>query len=77
MFGADKVIVLSLLSYVIRFVIYALMQKPYHGLPAEAMRGVTFAAFWSTSTVYASRIAPPGLGATMVRFCLAPQTHQI
>ena len=64
--GADKVLILSLLSYVVRFVIYALMQNPYQGLPAEAMRGITFAAFWSTSTVYASRIAPPGFGATMV-----------
>jgi MFS-type transporter involved in bile tolerance (Atg22 family) len=65
--GADRVIVLSLISYVIRFVIYALMRNPLQGLPAEAMRGVTFAAFWSTGTIYASRIAPPGMGATMVR----------
>jgi len=64
--GADRVIVLSLISYVVRFVIYALMQSPLQGLPAEALRGVTFAAFWSTCTIYASRIAPPGLGATMV-----------
>jgi MFS family permease len=67
LFGADKIIVLSLCSYVLRFVIYALMQSPLQGLPAEAMRGVTFAAFWSTCTIYASRIAPPGMGATMVR----------
>jgi MFS family permease len=65
--GADRVIVLSLVSYVIRFVIYALMRNPFQGLPAEALRGVTFAAFWSTGSVYASRIAPPGMGATMVR----------
>jgi hypothetical protein len=64
--GADKVIVLSLISYVLRFNIYALMQHPYQGLPAEALRGVTFAAFWSTCTIYASRIAPPGMNATMV-----------
>jgi MFS family permease len=64
--GADRVIVLSLLSYVLRFLIYALMRNPLQGLPAEAMRGITFAAFWSTGTIYASRIAPPGMGATMV-----------
>ena len=64
--GADKVIVLSLCNYIIRFFIYALMKSPLQGLPAEAMRGVTFAAFWSTCTIYASRIAPPGMGATMV-----------
>lgn len=64
--GADRVIVISLLNYVIRFFIYALMKNPYHGLPAEALRGVTFAAFWSTCTIYAHRISPPGMGATML-----------
>lgn len=66
MLGADRVLVMSLLSYVVRFGIYALMRHPLHGLPAEALRGVTFAAFWSTGTVYAHRISPPGLHATMV-----------
>ena len=64
--GADRVLVLSLLSYVCRFFIYAAMKQPYHGLPAEALRGVTFGAFWSTGTVYAHRIAPHGMHATMV-----------
>ena len=64
--GADKVIVLSLCNYILRFFIYACMQSPLQGLPAEAMRGVTFAAFWSTCTIYASRIAPPGMSATLV-----------
>jgi MFS family permease len=64
--GADRVLVLSLLSYVTRFFLYSFMRHPYHGLPAEALRGVTFAAFWSTGTVYAHRISPPGMEATMV-----------
>ena len=66
--GADRVIVLSLMSYVTRFLIYAFMRNPYHGLPAEALRGVTFAAFWSTGTIYAHAISPPGLHATMLMF---------
>jgi len=66
--GADRVIVLSLLSYVTRFIIYAFMRNPYHGLPGEALRGVTFAAFWSTCTIYAHRVSPPGLHATMLMF---------
>eukprot|EP00978_Attheya_sp_CCMP212_P012549 scaffold31340_cov53-Attheya_sp.AAC.3 len=66
--GADRVLVLSLLSYVLRFFIYALMRNPYQGLPAEALRGVAFAAFWSTCTVYAHRISPPGMSATMLMF---------
>jgi MFS family permease len=65
--GADRVIVASICSYIIRFLIYACMRNPLQGLPAEALRGVTFAAFWSTCTIYASRIAPPGMSATMVR----------
>lgn len=69
--GADRVLAFSLLSYVVRFFIYAFMTNPYEGLPAEALRGVTFAAFWSTGTIYAHRISPPGMGATMVRlFCV-------
>ena len=64
--GADRVLVLSLCSYVLRFLIYAFMKHPLQGLPAEALRGITFAAFWSTGTVYAHRISPPGLHATMV-----------
>jgi MFS family permease len=66
--GADRVLVLSLLSYVTRFLIYAAMRHPYHGLPAEILRGVTFAAFWSTGTIYAHRVSPPGLHATMLLF---------
>lgn len=66
--GADRVIVLSLFSYVVRFLIYAFMRNAYHGLPAEALRGVTFAAFWSTGTIYAHRVSPPGLHATMLMF---------
>ena len=64
--GADRVIVLALASYVTRFYLYAAMRNPYHGLPAEALRGVTFAAFWSTGTIYAHRISPPGMSTTMV-----------
>lgn len=68
MFGADQVLVVSLLSFMIRFLNYALMKNPYHALPAEAMRGITFAAFWSTGTVYAHNISPKGMSATMLLF---------
>ena len=65
--GADKVIGVTLVCYVIRFVIYAFMTHPYHVFFAELLRGGSFAAFWSTSSLYASRIAPMGMQATMVR----------
>lgn len=63
--GADKVIALSLLVFTVRFVLYAYMRTAIEGLPAEALRGITFAAFWSTATVYVHRVSPPGMHATM------------
>lgn len=38
----ETLLCLSLLSYVIRFFIYAFMKNPYHGLPAEALRYVYY-----------------------------------
>ncbi|OEU12306.1 MFS general substrate transporter, partial [Fragilariopsis cylindrus CCMP1102] len=64
--GADRVLAFSLINYVVRYFNYAFMKTPLQGLPAEALRGATFAAFWSTCTIYASRIAPPGMQATML-----------
>lgn len=66
--GVDRVLVLSLISYVVRFLNYAFIRKPLHALPAEALRGVTFAAFWSTGTVFAHKISPEGMKATMLLF---------
>ena len=37
--GVDRVLVLSLVSYVIRFLNYAFIRQPLHALPAEALRG--------------------------------------
>lgn len=67
-YGVDKVLIVSLLSYVTRFFIYAFMRHALEGLTAEALRGVTFAAFWSTGTIYAHKISPEGMTATMLMF---------
>ncbi|GMH73751.1 hypothetical protein TrRE_jg11255 [Triparma retinervis] len=64
--GVSPVLVLTLTSYSLRFLIYATMTSPLQGLPAEALRGATFALFWSTSTIYAHKIAPPGMSATLL-----------
>jgi len=66
--GVDQVLVLSLFSFMIRFLDYAFMKHPYHALPAEALRGITFAAFWSSGTVYAHKISPQGMSTTMLMF---------
>eukprot|EP00956_Cyclotella_meneghiniana_P025887 scaffold54939_cov62-Cyclotella_meneghiniana.AAC.4 len=65
-FGVDVVLVLSLLAYVVRFFNYAYIHHPYQALPAEALRGITFALFWSSGSTYAHRISPPGMSATML-----------
>lgn len=64
--GTDVVLVLSLLAYVVRFFNYAWMRHAYHALPAEALRGLTFALFWSSGSMYAHKISPPGMKATML-----------
>mmetsp|Transcript_24446 Transcript_24446/g.55791 ORF Transcript_24446/g.55791 Transcript_24446/m.55791 type:complete len:340 (-) Transcript_24446:43-1062(-) len=64
--GVDRILVLSLVSYAVRFFIYASMKRPMAGLPAEALRGITFGAFWSSATIYAHRISPPGMSATFL-----------
>mmetsp|Transcript_24449 Transcript_24449/g.55803 ORF Transcript_24449/g.55803 Transcript_24449/m.55803 type:complete len:340 (-) Transcript_24449:43-1062(-) len=68
--GVDRILVLSLVSYAVRFFIYASMKRPMAGLPAEALRGITFGAFWSSATIYAHRISPPGMSATFVSLCV-------
>jgi hypothetical protein len=65
--GVDRVLVVTLVCYATRFYIYVYMQNPHYGLVADVIRGISFAVFWSTATIYANRIAPPSLGVTMVR----------
>jgi PPP family 3-phenylpropionic acid transporter len=68
MLGMETVFGLSLLSVGLRFTLFCFMDKnPYYGYAAEMIRGMVFGCFWSTSTVYASQIAPHEVQATMVR----------
>lgn len=65
--GVQGVLNLSLLSYVLRFVTYATVTSAWMALPAELLRGVSFALFWAGATYHVYSIAPRGLTATMVR----------
>jgi hypothetical protein len=65
--GVNGVLTLTLASYVARFFIYAFMNSTWHAFPAELLRGMTFAVFWSGATYYVYGISPKGLTATMVR----------
>lgn len=64
--GINGIIAMSLVSYVLRFFNYALINNPWQALPAEILRGVTFATFWAGSTYHVYNASPKGLTATMV-----------
>ena len=64
--GVNTIIMITFVSYVLRFMIYASASEPLHALPAEVLRGVTWAAFWACSTYHVYHIAPPGATATML-----------
>ena len=64
--GVNGIMTVSLLSYTIRFIIYATITNPYHAIPAEIMRGATFASFWAGATYHVYKIAPDGLSATFL-----------
>ena len=49
--GVEKVLVGTLAAYMARFLIYSTMRSPLQALPAEMLRGATFAMFWSTATI--------------------------
>lgn len=64
--GPYGILALSLLSYTLRFFIYALIQSPWQALPAELLRGLVFAVFWAGCTLHVYEVAPKGLVATML-----------
>lgn len=64
--GPERVILFSLLTVSFRFGLYNVMDNAIYAYVGEAIRGVTFGCFWSTSTVYASDISPDGARATML-----------
>jgi PPP family 3-phenylpropionic acid transporter len=70
--GVNGVLTVSLVSYVLRFFIYASIQNPWQAIPAEILRGTTFAIFWAGSTYFVYNASPKGLTATMVRNSYLP-----
>lgn len=64
--GINNVLALSLLSYFLRFINYALIESPWQAIPAEILRGLTFGTFWSAATYYVYSVSPPNLTATML-----------
>lgn len=64
--GTKSVLTLTILSYVARFVNYASITRGWHAIPAEILRGVTFALFWSAATTHVYDVSPASVSATMV-----------
>jgi hypothetical protein len=65
--GIHGVLSMTLLAFVARFAIYSVITNPWQALPAEMLRGSTFALFWSSCTYYVYQAAPKGFTVTMVR----------
>ena len=64
--GTPLVLTMTLVAYSLRFFIYSFSPSPFFMLPAEALRGGTFALFWSTITSFAYEISPQGMSSTML-----------
>ena len=65
--GVNMILLLTLGSYVVRFFVYSSISHPLYALPAEALRGVTWASFWACSTYHVyNKVAPSEATATML-----------
>ena len=64
--GSSGILATSLLSYTLRFFIYAMIENSWQALPAELLRGLVFAIFWAGCTLHVYEVAPQGLVTTML-----------
>ncbi len=62
--GPRPLVMVSLLMFAVRGWVYSLIQNPVWSVPAQLLHGPTFSLIWLSSVVYASAIAPAGLGAS-------------
>jgi len=64
--GVNGILLASMAAYVLRFGLYASITNTWQALPAEVLRGASFALFTTASTYYVYRESPPALVATML-----------
>ncbi len=64
--GVHNVLVLSMLCAGVRFSLLRRMDHPYYVYLVDFIRGATFGAFWSSSTLYAGKIGPPSLRSSVL-----------
>jgi PPP family 3-phenylpropionic acid transporter len=62
--GSRRLLMFSLVMYLVRAFAYALMWQPWLVLPISLLHGPSFSAMWAAGVAYAAETAPEGLGAT-------------
>jgi Na+/melibiose symporter-like transporter len=62
--GFRGMVAASHIGYVVRFLLYTVIQNPWFVLPVELLHALTFAAMWSAGILYSAENSPPGLEAT-------------
>ena len=63
-FSLRGVMVLAFGVFALRGVAWALVTDPTWGVAVQLMHGLSFSALWTAGVLYASQIAPSGLGAS-------------
>ncbi len=65
--GVQNVLLISMICAGFRFTLLERMDHPYYVYLVDFIRGSTYGAFWSSSTLYASQIGPQSLrGSTLL-----------
>ncbi|GAP07599.1 MAG TPA: MFS transporter [Anaerolinea thermolimosa] len=62
--GARGVVLMALGAYIVRLLLYSVIQAPWQVLLVQLLHGLTFASLWAAGVAYAHELAPRGLGAT-------------
>jgi hypothetical protein len=64
-YGTWKMLALTQLAFVVRFLYYSELSVAWWVLPCEVLHGLTFATTWSVSCTFANEVSPQGADATM------------
>ncbi|KAG0727341.1 Major facilitator superfamily domain-containing protein 6 [Chionoecetes opilio] len=62
--GLPNALLVSLLGFTVRLILYSLVTNPWLFLPIELLHGISFGVAYPSFTCYASSIAPKGAAAT-------------
>lgn len=63
-FGANRLLWLATILYIMRFFLYSQMGAPEWALGVSIISGPAFVLFWNSAINVANQMAPPGLAAT-------------